>query len=122
MGDYNVNTLIELKSSTTQMQEFYNIFSTFYYHKLINLPTRVRKQTSTLLDNIYTNIPDCYDTGISGILIFFTQSDHYPVFTIRNNKIRPNLVSTSKNEFTTIKTFQNLKILGETKLAHIRTV
>ena len=67
MGDYNVNTLIELKSSTTQMQEFSNIFSTFYYHKLINLPTRVRTQTSTLLDNIYTNIPDCYDTGISGI-------------------------------------------------------
>ena len=49
----------------------------------------MRTQTSTLLDNIYTNIPDCYDTGISGILIFFTQSDHYPVFTIRNNKIRP---------------------------------
>ena len=28
MGDYNVNTLIELKSSTTQMQDFSNIFST----------------------------------------------------------------------------------------------
>ena len=24
MGDYNVNTLIELKSTTTQMQEFSN--------------------------------------------------------------------------------------------------
>ena len=70
MGDYNVNTLIELKSSTTQMQDFSHIFSTFYYHKLINQPTRERKQTSTLLDNIYTNIPDCYDTGTSGIYIF----------------------------------------------------
>ena len=68
MGDYNVNTLNELKMGTTQMQNFSNIFSTFYYHKLINLPTRERKQSSTLLDNIYTNIPDCYDTGTSGIL------------------------------------------------------
>ena len=70
MGDYNVNTLIEMKSSTTQMQDFSNILSTFYSHKLINLPTRERKQSSTLLDNIYTNIPDCYDTGTSGILHF----------------------------------------------------
>ena len=86
MGDYNVNTLIELKSSTTQMQDFSNIFSTFYYHKLINLPSSERKQSSTLLDKIYTNISDCYDTGTSGILHFLTQSDHYPIFTIRNNK------------------------------------
>ena len=53
MGDYNVNTLIELKSSTTQMQDFSDIFSNFYYHKLINFPTRERNQSSTLLDNIY---------------------------------------------------------------------
>ena len=88
MGDYNVNTLIELKSSTTHMQDFSNICSTFYYHKLINLPTRERKQSSTLLDNIikYTNIPDCYDMGTSGILRFLTQSDHYPILTIRNRK------------------------------------
>ena len=71
MGDFNVNTLIEQKkSSTTQMQEFNNLFSTYYYHKLINLPTRERKQSSTLLDNVYTNIPDCYETGTSGVLSF----------------------------------------------------
>ena len=72
MGDYNVNTLNELKMSTAQMQDFSNIFSTFYYHKLINLPTRERKQSSTLPDIIYTNIPYCYDTGTSGILKFLT--------------------------------------------------
>ena len=90
MGDYNINTLIELKSITTQMQECSCMFSTFYYHQLINLPTRVRIQTSTLLDNIYKNIPDCYDTGIS---VFFTQSDHNPVFTIHKNKIRPKSIA-----------------------------
>ena len=86
MADFNVNTLIEIKSSTSQMQDFSNIFATFYYHKLINLPTRERKQSATLLDNIYTNIPDCYETGTSGILKFLTQSDHYPIFTIRKSK------------------------------------
>ena len=86
MGAYNVNTLIEMKSSTSQMQDFSNIFATFYYHKLIPLPTRERKQSSTLLDNIYTNIPDCCDTSTLGILKFLTQSEHYPIFTIRKSK------------------------------------
>ena len=61
MGDFNVNTLNELKNTSTHMHDFSNIFYTYYYHKLINLPTRECKQSSTLLDNIYTNIPDCYD-------------------------------------------------------------
>ena len=107
MGDYNVNTVNELKMGTTQMQNFSNIFSTFYYHKLINLPTRERKQSSTLLDNIYTNIPDCYDTGTSGILKFLTQSDHYPIFTIRNTKPLPKPIEYIKKII--IRTYPNLR-------------
>ena len=86
MGDYNVNTINELKSVTTHIHDFSNTLSTYYYHTLINIPTRERKQSSTLLDNIiYTNIPDCYDSGMSGVLRFLTQSDHFPIFTMRNN-------------------------------------
>ena len=83
MGDFNANTLNELKNSYTHMHDFSNIFSTYYYYKLINLPTREHKQSSKLLDNIYTNIPDCYDNGSSGILRVLTQSDHYLIFTVR---------------------------------------
>ena len=55
----------------------------YYYHKLINIPTRDRKQPSTLIDNIiYTNISNCYDNGSSGILRFLAQSDHNPIFTV----------------------------------------
>ena len=79
MGDFNVNTLNELINTSTHMHDFSNKLSTYYYHKLINLPTRERKQSSSLLDNIYTNIRDCYDNGSSGILRFLTQSDHYPI-------------------------------------------
>ena len=58
MGDYNINTMNEMQESATVNQEFFNILSSHYYHKLINLPTRERKKSSTLLDNI----PDCYNT------------------------------------------------------------
>ena len=43
MGDYNINTMNEMQESATVNQEFYNIFSSHYYHELINLPTRERK-------------------------------------------------------------------------------
>ena len=48
MGDYNVNTVNERKSATTHIHDFSNILSTYYYHKLINIPTREHKQSSTL--------------------------------------------------------------------------
>ena len=49
MGDYNINTLKEMHESETRKQKISNIFSSHYYHKLINLPTRERKKSSTLL-------------------------------------------------------------------------
>ena len=107
MGDYNVNTLTELKGNTMQMQEFSNIFFSFYYHKLINLPTGERNQSSTLLDNIYTNIPDCYDTGTSGILKFLTQSDRYPIFATRKSKALPKSIEYIKKEIIITRTFIN---------------
>ena len=79
-----MNTLLETNSNSKLVQDFINIFSSYYYHKLINLPTREIKLSHSLLDNIYTNIPDCYNTCTSGVLKFLTQSDHYPIFTIRN--------------------------------------
>ena len=85
MGDYNVNTLNEMLGSATHVHNFTNILLSHYFHKLIYLPTRERNESSTLLDNIYTNIPDSYNTCTSGVLKFLTQSDHYPIFTIRTN-------------------------------------
>ena len=82
MGDYNVNTIDNMHETTSLIHDFTNVFSSHYYHKLINLPPRERKGSSTFLDNIYTNIPDCYNTCTSGVLKFLTQSDHYPIFTI----------------------------------------
>ena len=88
MGDFNANTILENNNSKS-VKDFINMFSSYYYHKLINMPTRERNRNYSLLDNIYTNIPDCYNTCTSGVLKFLTQSDHYPIFTIRNKIEQP---------------------------------
>ena len=88
MGDFNTNTILENNNSKS-VQDFINVISSYYYHKLINLPTRERNQTYSLLDHIYTYIPDSYNTCTSGVLKFLTQSDHYPIFTIRNKIEQP---------------------------------
>ena len=58
MGDYNINTLSESNKTIKHVNEFSNIFASNYYHKLISLPTRENKYSFTLIDTIYTNIPD----------------------------------------------------------------
>ena len=88
MGDYNINTLTEIHISK-HTQDFINILSTYYYHKLISLPSRQRNKSCTLIDNIYSNIPDCYNTCSSGVLKCMTQSYHYPIFTIRQGTETP---------------------------------
>ena len=55
MGDFNVNTILEINNNSKSAKDFINnrVSSYYYYHKLINLPTRERNQTISLLDNIY---------------------------------------------------------------------
>ena len=85
MGDYNVNRLNEMLGSATHVHNFTNILSSHYFLNFIHIPTGERNESSTILDNIYTNIPDSYNTCTSGVLKFFAQPDHYPIFTIRTN-------------------------------------
>ena len=49
MGDYNINTLNKMIGTSTHNQHFSNILSSHYHHKLIDLPTKERKESSTLL-------------------------------------------------------------------------
>ena len=84
MGDYNINTLSESNKKTIKhMNKFSNICSSNYYHN------KRKKYSPTLIDNMYTNIPDCYNTCSSGVLKFLTQSDHYPIFTLRKETQQP---------------------------------
>ena len=81
LGDFNVNTLNELTGLSLDSQTFINLFSAHYYRKLIDVPTRVVENSSTLLDNVYTN---CSINESSGV-IKTDITDHYSSFTVRDH-------------------------------------
>ena len=60
IGDYNINTLNETNVVSHEISEFVTLMSSYSYHKLINVPTRVIKTSSSLLDNMYSNVPSVY--------------------------------------------------------------
>ena len=84
-GDYNID-IIKICSN--------NLYNTFYENVMscsfvpnITLPTRICDTTSTLIDNIYTNVLDKSHT--SGILVR-SLSDHQMYFCVMNeNYIKP---------------------------------
>ena len=84
LGDYNINTLNELLCKSSLTQDFINLMASYSYNKLICMPTRVINSSSSLLDNIYTNLPNVYETGQSGVLYCIRSTDHMPIFTVRN--------------------------------------
>ena len=49
IGDYNINTMDELKCKSTLTNEFINLMSLYSYKKLISVPTRVIKSQELLL-------------------------------------------------------------------------
>jgi len=76
MGDFNIDLL---KSSKNHVLDFVNLTNCFGLRNLINKPTRVTKETHTLLDHIYTN--DSKYRIYSGMCLWDT-SDHYPIFCV----------------------------------------
>ena len=84
IGDYNINTMDELKCKSTLTNEFINLMSLYSYKKLISVPTRVINNSSTVTDTIYSNCPDIYNNGNSGVLGCVRTTDHMPIFSIRN--------------------------------------
>ena len=83
MGDLNINLLNidnHLPSS-----EFIESFYSHGIFPLINKPTRVSDNSTTLIDNILTN-EVLNENMINGI--FYTKiTDHFPVFSINCSKI-----------------------------------
>ena len=61
------------------MQPSVELLFSFTFCPLINMPTRINKSSSTLIDNIFRN--DLTDHNSSGIL-YSDVSDHLPIFII----------------------------------------
>ena len=81
MGDYNVDLL----SPTNQhvSSRLLNILSSFSLHPHISKHTRITPTSSTLIDNIFSNIID--RDSFNGI-IYYDISDHLPIFTVTKGK------------------------------------
>ena len=59
IGDYNINTLNVPSCKSTKIHDFVNLMSSYSYNKLICLPTRVIKDSSTLLEIFIAMYPTC---------------------------------------------------------------
>ena len=97
-GDFNVNTMSSVIGNANT-QEFKDIFSSNYCLPLITKPTRVTNSCSSLIDNIYSNVPINTGKCNSGILEV-SISDHYAIFAIDNSThTKANASNVTKRSF-----------------------
>ena len=74
MGDFNANLL---KYDTDSfVHEFYGTLLTSSFIPLISKPTRMSEQSSTLIDNIFTNMHPFPHAGV----VISDITDHFPIF------------------------------------------
>ena len=111
MGDYNINILNSDTHETTGC--FVDMLYGNSFIPLINRPTRVTKQTATLIDNIYTNNLKDVSLSYQGLLVTDI-SDHFPIFHIhqRPNKIEKDVTSLRRS-FSNRNKQNFLKALNE---------
>ncbi|KAJ8025074.1 hypothetical protein HOLleu_35175 [Holothuria leucospilota] len=81
-GDFNITLLTQ--NVAHNVQELVNIMSLYSFYPLIDKPTRVTTSTSSLIDNIFTNVAN--HILKSGVLVTDI-SDHYPIFCVIQSKI-----------------------------------
>ena len=89
IGDFNINLLNSENHSLTS--EFLDILYANSLFPLINKPTRVQRNSATLIDNIFCNQINTPDFSC-GIMVTEI-SDHYPIFCIdkkSTNKLAEN--------------------------------
>ena len=87
VGDFNYNTLNLSHASNNIANDFQNIFHSHAYYPLIDKPTREENNTFTLIDNIYSNIPQHSTICRTAILKSKPKlSDHHPIICFTNYK------------------------------------
>ena len=74
LGDFNINLLM---STDRNVKTFIDLFTSYGYYPCINKPTRVSKQSATVIDHIWTN--DLETVSKVGILLTDV-SDHFAPF------------------------------------------
>jgi hypothetical protein len=85
--------------------DLFNSFITAGFIPGITLPTRITHSTSTLIDNIYTNLSKTMTTNSA--VLTYDISDHLPVLILVGNIIKPKSSLTIKCRPTDEQTMQN---------------
>ena len=107
MGDLNLNQL-EINSKTKLMD---NICQIYHLQQLIDLPTRITKESSTLIDLIYTSEPSYITT--SGV-IQLGISDHFGIVASRaSNKAKKGRQDHLMIQYHDFKAFDESKFLED---------
>ena len=107
-GDFNIN-LLHL-NDRLKFQEFFDELTNFSLFPKITFPTRIGKQSSTLIDNIYCKLTQ--NTTYSNAGIIFTDiSDHFPCFVSfrPQKKSQKNSQTYIKQKLLTPERIENLK-------------
>ena len=94
-GDFNFD-LLKL-SNHQATNAFLNTFYSGSFYPLIDKPTRVTTKSSSLIDNIFTNV---LDKKITPGILFNDITDHFPVFQIINNQSNPKSDNNNKNNYS----------------------
>ena len=64
LGDFNINMQEAMFTSDRIVNDFHNMFLSHYFYPMINKPTRVHGNRSSIIDNIYTNISNVPVSGL----------------------------------------------------------
>ena len=109
-GDFNIDLLKVQSHNSTN--DFINTLYTGSFYPLINKPTRVTTKSSTLIDNIFTNI---LDLKITPGILYNDITDHFPIFQILNtNNNNKNKNKINNNNYITKRkiNINNISSLG----------
>ena len=121
-GDFNFDLL--KTSSHNVTNEFLNTFYAGSFFPLIDKPTRVTTKSSTLIDNIFTNI---LDHKISPGILYNDITDHFPIFQILNKNDNSNDSKLNSYTYRSIRKIKSQNIaalnieLNETKWEEVLT-
>jgi hypothetical protein len=94
MGDFNLDLILHETNANTKM--FLDLMHSHAFFPLIDKPTRITATTSTLIDNIFSNVIN--HTHLSDVL-YTDISDHLPLFTVNQFICRNNSIVTKTIEY-----------------------
>ena len=82
-GDFNINFLPS--SENNNSVNFMQLMYSYGFSSIINKPTRINTNSSTQIDNIFSNV---YNSKSIGGILCSEVSDHLPIFLTCECKLR----------------------------------